>query len=118
MARLLSEEPWLLRNRSEKAAAPQPVANKEHRASCGPDSMCTLGGSSQRPEGRPRHRPQLDSTFGVALALGMQEQQLGNTALHWAAANGQGQAVGWLLQQHGVEVDGRNHGGGAPRHSA
>ena len=46
------------------------------------------------------------------------EQLLGNTALHWAAANGQLAAVEWLLRQPGVEVSGRNHGGGTPLHSA
>ena len=46
------------------------------------------------------------------------EQQLGNTALHWAAAQGQKYAVEWLLQQKGVDVNARNHGGGTPLHSA
>ena len=48
----------------------------------------------------------------------MQEQQLGNTALHWAAANGQTYAVEWLLKQPGVDIDAANHGGGTPLHSA
>ncbi len=46
------------------------------------------------------------------------ERLLGNTALHWAAANGRAEAVAWLLTLEGVELDGRNMGGGAPLHSA
>ena len=46
------------------------------------------------------------------------ESLLGNTALHWAAANGCLAAVEWLLAREGMEVSKQNHGGGTPLHSA
>ena len=45
-------------------------------------------------------------------------QLLGNTALHWAAANGRLEAVALLSSREGADVSGRNHGGGTPLHSA
>lgn len=41
----------------------------------------------------------------------------GHTAVHWAAAKGQVQALRWLLT-HGAVVDAVNHAGSTPLHSA
>ena len=46
------------------------------------------------------------------------ESLLGNTALHWACANGRADAARWLLSQPDADVCWRNHGGGTPLHSA
>lgn len=46
------------------------------------------------------------------------EQQLGNSALHWAAAHSRLDAVRWLVAREGADVNWRNNGGGTPLHSA
>ena len=46
------------------------------------------------------------------------EKQLGNSALHWAAARGKPAALQWLLGRDGVDVNLRNEAGGTALHSA
>jgi hypothetical protein len=41
----------------------------------------------------------------------------GHTAVHWAAAKGQLEALRWLLT-HGASADAVNHAGSTPLHSA
>ncbi len=72
MRAALDESPWLLANRSEN------TAGKCHLHPHG-----TVG-----PAARVRAR-----------CVYAAESALGNTALHWAAANGRRDAVAWLLEQ-------------------
>ena len=46
------------------------------------------------------------------------EKQLGNSALHWAAARGKPAALQWLLGRDGVDVNLRNEAGRTALHSA
>ena len=99
-----------LHTRSPRLPSPIAHAALTHRPRC----------LTHRPLPSPIGRRLLaaDPTLLSNRSENTAESLLGNTALHWASANGQLSAAEWLLARDGVEVNGKNHGGGTPLHSA
>ncbi|KAA6428792.1 MAG: hypothetical protein FRX49_01667, partial [Trebouxia sp. A1-2] len=60
-----------------------------------------------------KHKADLVAYSGAGTSYAL----MGHTALHWAAAKGYTEALGWLLQQ-GADADSPNQGGSTSLHSA